>query len=283
MLIQAGTRLARSRKSIPGRIGAGLAWSAPRGSQGSDPIPADLDWDLWLGVAAERPFAAGVYVPFKWRGFLDFGCGALGDMGCHIIDLPFTALAARLRLFISATAEGPAAAPRKCSRLWEPPRYEFPGTQYTADKTVTLSWYDGKRPGANKPAESLVPLGKGQRLPDNGSIFIGEDGSMLLPHIGGPQLLPREKFLAYKAYPKLKGQDRRYVQWVNACLGKDTASADFDFAGPLTETVLLGVLAARYPGKRLQWDTTSLRVTNLPEANEHVRVAYRKGWEVEGL
>ncbi len=244
----------------------------------SDPVPADLYWDLWLGVAPERPFVAGVYVPFKWRGFLDFGCGALGDMGCHIIDPPFTALA--LTSPISVTAEGPGCT-AEMFPTWETIRYEFPGTKYTANKTVMLTWYDGKRPGANRPAESLVPLGKDRRLPDNGSIFIGEDGAMLLPHIGGPQLLPRENFLTYK-YPKLKGQDH-YVQWVNACLGKDKASANFDFAGPLTETVLLGVLAARYPGKRLEWDAANLRVANLPEANEHVRVAYRKGWEVEGL
>ena len=246
--------------------------------KGSDPVPKNLHWDLWLGVAAERPFVAGVYVPFKWRGFLDFGCGALGDMGCHIIDPPFTALA--LTSPISVTTEGPGCT-ADMFPTWETIRYEFPGTKYTANKTVMLTWYDGNRPGANRPAESLVPLGKDRHLPDNGSIFIGEDGCMLLPHIGGPQLLPREKFLSYKR-PKLKGHDH-YVQWVNACLGKDKASANFDFSGPLTETVLLGVLAGRFPGKRLEWDAPNLRVSNLPEANEHVRVAYRKGWEVQGL
>jgi hypothetical protein len=272
-----------------GKIKEVHAWSDrpgwPQGGsrpQGSDPVPSDLHWDLWLGVASERPFVAGAYVPFRWRGFLDFGCGALGDMGCHIIDPPFTSLA--LTSPISVTAEGPGCT-AEMFPSWETIRYEFPGTKYTADKTVTLTWYDGKREGngspANMPAESLVPLGKDQHLPANGSIFIGEDGCMLLPHIGGPQLLPREKFLTYKR-PKLKGQDH-YVQWVNACLGKDKASAGFDFSGPLTETVLLGVLAARYPGKRLEWDAANLRVTNLPEANKYVRVAYRKGWEVEGL
>jgi predicted dehydrogenase len=268
-----------------GKIKEVHAWSdRPGWPQGgsrpdrSDPVPKDLDWDLWLGVAPERPFAAGVYVPFKWRGFLDFGCGALGDMGCHIIDPPFAALA--LTSPISVTADGPGCT-AEMFPTWETIHYEFPGTKYTSGKSVMLHWYDGKRPDANRPAESLVPLGKDQHLPDNGSIFIGESGSMLLPHIGGPQLLPREKFITYER-PKLKGRDH-YVQWVNACMGKDKASAGFDFAGPLTETVLLGVLAARYPGKRLEWDAANLRVTNLAEANEHVRVAYRKGWEVEGL
>jgi hypothetical protein len=283
MLIQAGAI---------GKIKEVHSWSNrpswPQGSSrptGSDPVPKDLHWDLWLGVARERPYVDGTYAPFKWRGFLDFGCGALGDMGCHIIDPPFTALA--LSSPISVTADGPGCT-AEMFPTWETIRYEFPGTKYTADKTVMLTWYDGKRsadaskePQANLPAESLVPLGKDQHLPDNGSIFIGEDGCILLPHVGGPQLLPREKFLTYSR-PKLKGHSH-YVQWVNACLGKDKASAAFDFSGPLTETVLLGVLAARFPGKRLEWDAANLRVSNLPEANEHVRVAYRKGWEVEGL
>jgi hypothetical protein len=253
--------------------------------KGSNPVPKDLHWDLWLGVAPERPFVAGVYEPFKWRGFLDFGCGALGDMGCHIIDPPFTSLA--LTSPISVEASGPGCTAEMFPK-WETIRYEFPGTKYTADKTVTLTWHDGKRPMdgsndlvANQPAESLIPLDKDRHLPDGGSIFIGEEGCILLPHVGGPQLLPREKFQAYKR-PKLKGQDH-YVQWVNACLGKDKTSANFDFSGPLTETVLLGVLAARYPGKRLEWDAANMKVTNLADANEHLRIAYRKGWEVEGL
>jgi hypothetical protein len=250
-------------------------------------VPKDLHWDLWLGVAPERPFVAGAYAPHVWRGFLDFGDGALGDMACHIIDPPYTSL--KLASPVAVTVEGPGCT-TEMFPSWETIHYEFPGTDYTVGKTLMLHWYDGKRPRngsaggepiTNKPLESLVALSEGQHLPQEGSIFIGESGSMLLPHIGGPQLLPREKFLDYKR-PKLPGHDH-YVQWVNACLGKDKTSAGFDFSGPLTETVLLGVLAARYPGKRLEWDAANLRVTNLPEANEHVRTAYRKGWEVEGL
>ncbi len=158
------------------------------------------------------------------------------------------------------------------------PRHGVYRGQYGDVDVVRRQAPDG---APNKPAESLVPLGEGQHLPGNGSIFIGESGSILLPHVGGPQLLPREKFLDYKR-PKLPGHDH-YVQWVKACLGQDKASAGFDFSGPLTETVLLGVLAARFPGKKLQWDAAVLRVSNLPEANEHVRVAYRKGWEINDL
>ncbi|MEI8373423.1 MAG: Gfo/Idh/MocA family oxidoreductase [Planctomycetota bacterium] len=264
-----------------GKIKEVHSWSDrpswPQGSprpKGQNPVPKGLNWDLWLGVAPQRPFIENAYAPFAWRGILDFGCGALGDMGCHIIDPPYTAL--KLTSPNVVWVEGPGCTD-DMHPTWEILHYEFPGTEHTVGKTLNLTWYDGK----HKPDESLVPLGKDQHLPSNGSIFIGEKGSILLPHIGGPQLLPREKFLDYKR-PKLPGNNH-YVQWVNACLGKDKTSANFDFAGPLTETVLLGVLAARFPGKQLQWDAANLKVTNLPEANQHVRLTYRKGWEVEGL
>ncbi|MHB1036747.1 MAG: Gfo/Idh/MocA family oxidoreductase [Pirellulales bacterium] len=241
---------------------------------GQDPVPAGLNWDVWLGVAPERPYLKGAYAPFVWRGILDFGCGALGDMGCHIIDPPFTAL--KLGSPKRVWAEGPGSTD-DMHPAWEIIHYDFPGTEYTAGDTLPLIWYDGGR----KPAESLAPLGKDQTLPGNGSIFVGEKGVILLPHVGGPQLLPREKFLDYKR-PKLQGRNH-YLQWVNACLGQDQTSAGFDFAGPLTETVLLGVLSGRFPGKKLEWDAANLKVANVPEANQFIRRAYRKGWEIEGL
>ena len=264
-----------------GKVKAVHSWSDrpswPQGRprpKGQNPVPKELDWDLWLGVAPKRPFVAGAYAPFVWRGILDFGCGALGDMGCHIIDPPYTAL--KLTSPTVVWVEGPGCTD-DMHPAWEIIHYEFPGTEYTAGSMLPLTWYDGH----HLPDEALAPLGNGQHLPSNGSIFIGQKGSILLPHIGGPQLLPREAFLGYKR-PKLPPRDH-YVQWVNACLGKDKTSAAFDFAGPLTETVLLGVLAARFPGKRLQWDAADLKVTNLPQANHFVRSTYRTGWEVAGL
>jgi hypothetical protein len=271
-LIQAG---------VIGRIKEVHSWSDrpcwPQGGSrptGQDPVPKELNWNLWLGAAPPRPFVKDAYAPFRWRGILDFGCGALGDMGCHIIDPPYTAL--KLTSPNQIWVEGPGCTD-DMHPAWEIIHYEFPGTEFTAGKTLPLTWYDGQK----MPSKSLVPLGKGQNLPGNGSIFIGDKGSILLPHIGGPQLLPREEFLACKR-PKLPGHNH-YLQWINACLGKDRTSANFDFAGPLTEMVLLGVLAARFPGKKLQWDAANLKVTNLPEANQHVRLAYRQGWEVAGL
>jgi hypothetical protein len=160
---------------------------------------------------------------------------------------------------------------------WEVIHYEFPGNQYTAGPSLPFTWYDGQ----HKPDESLVPLGKNLHLPSNGSILLGENGAMLLPHVAGPQLLPRDKFIDYQR-PKLKGGNH-YLQWVQACLGRDQTSAGFDYAGPLTEVVLLGVLAGRFPGRKLQWDSAALKVANLPEADRFIRFPYRKGWEVAGL
>jgi hypothetical protein len=251
----------------------GGIWSqGAKRRQGQDPVPAGLNWDLWLGVAPERPYLND-YVPARWRGVLDFGCGALGDMGCHIIDPPYTAL--KLGSPKVVWTEGPGCTDDQFP-LWEIIHYEFPATEYTVGPTVPVTWYDGGK----QPSPSLLPL-EGRGLPGNGSIFIGEKGSILLPHIGGPQLFPKEQFAGFKR-PKLEGRNH-YVQWVKACLGQDKASANFDFAGPLTEMVLLGVLSARFAGKKLEWDAANLKVTNLDEANQFVRTTYRKGWEVEGL
>jgi hypothetical protein len=241
---------------------------------GQDPVPAGFHWDLWLGVAPERPYLNGAYAPFIWRGTLDFGCGALGDMGCHIIDPPFDAL--KLGSPISVYTDGPGCTDDMFPTC-EIIRYKFPGTEFTAGPTLPLTWYDGR----HKPDPDLLPADGDQHLPGNGSIFVGEKGVMLLPHCDAPQLLPRKDFIDYKR-PKLPPHDH-WRQWTLACMGEDKASAGFDFAGPLTEGVLLGVLSSRFPEQKLLWDGGKLQVTNNPEANRFVRRQYRKGWEVKGL
>jgi predicted dehydrogenase len=266
---------------VLGKIKEVHAWSDrpswpqghPRSSK-SDKVPANLNWDLWLGVAPERPYIDGAYSPFNWRGVCDFGCGALGDMGCHIIDTPYTAL--KLTSPKSILVEGPGCTDDE-HPSWEIIHYDFPGTQFTAGSTLPLVWYDG----GHKPSEDLVPLDSGNHLGSNGSILIGEEGSMYLPHVGGPQLLPKEKFAGYKR-PKLKGRSH-WEQWIDACLGKGKTSAGFDFAGPLTETVLLGTLSAHFPGKKLEWNSAELKFNNSPEASALVHNKYRAGWEVDGL
>jgi predicted dehydrogenase len=241
---------------------------------GSSPIPEGLNWDLWLGVAPERPFVEKVYHPFAWRGWFDFGAGALGDMGCHIIDPVYWSL--NLTAPTKVWYEGPEPKPETFPKS-ETIHYEFPGTQYTADRTVRVTWYDG----GLLPDAKLAPLPEGQSLPDNGSLFIGEKGVLLCRHVGMPQLLPKEKFADYPM-PQIEEADH-YLQWTNAIRGEGKTTSNFDYAGPLTETVLLGTVACHFASEQLAWDSANLRFTNVSKANDYVRQPYRKGWEVKGL
>ena len=152
----------------------------------------------------------------------------------------------------------------------------FPRTRYTTE-TLTLYWYDGgKRPPG--PIKALI----GERpLSDQGSIYIGTEGVLYSPYIDVPVLLPAEQFKDYKL-PNPGGTDH-YLQFVEACRGNGKTSAPFDYSGPLTESVLLGCLATRFPGTTLEWDAANLKFTNDTEANRFVRRQYRRGWEVEGL
>jgi predicted dehydrogenase len=262
-----------------GKVMEVLSWSGkhwgdtkPRPDR-TDPIPAGLDWNIWLGVAAERPFLAHYYHPGEWRKRLDFGTGTFGDMGCHILDPVFTSL--ELTAPKSLRSEGGAPNAHNWG-LDSKVRYVFPGTPYTTG-TVTLYWYDGN---ARPPVEIQSLVGR-RSLQDQGSIYIGTEGILYAPYIDNPILLPAEKFKGVKL-PDPGGNDH-YLQFVEACRGNGKTSAPFDYSGPLTESVLLGCLATRFPKATLEWDSTALKVTNVSEANQFVRRHYRKGWEVEGL
>lgn len=243
--------------------------------QRKDTPPEGFNWDLWLGVCADRPFIGeGWYHPGNWRKRLDFGTGTFGDMGCHIYDPVFKALA----LTAPVTVRSEGAAPNEHSWATDAIiHYVFPGTAYTEGKTVKVTWYDGDQ----RPSKDILALLGSTEVPDQGSIFIGTKGVLLLPHIGPPILLPEKDFESFKA-PRVPGVDH-WKQFVDACLGEGQTSANFDYSGPLTETVLLGSVASRFPKTTLEWNAAKLKFTNLPEANQFVRRKYRKGWEVKGL
>ena len=240
----------------------------------TDPVPAGFDWNLWLGVCAARPFIGDEYYhPGNWRKRLDFGTGTFGDMGCHILDPVFSAL--KLTAPITVRSEG--AAPNQWnwaidSRI----HYLFPGTEYTAEKTLPVTWYDG----AQKPPAELASLLGGKRLPEQGSAFIGTAGVLLLPHVGRPQLYPAEKFHDF-VQPDA-GEANHWEQFTEACLGRGKTTANFAYAGPLTEAVLLGGVASHFPQTTLQWNAHKLRF-DLAEATHLVRRNYRKGWSVRGI
>jgi predicted dehydrogenase len=240
----------------------------------SDPVPSSLDWDAWIGVSTPRPFLVDYYHPANWRKRIDFGTATFGDMGCHIFDPVFGAL--KLTAPLSVRSEGPAPGQHNWA-LNSIIHYVFPGTEVTEGKTVPIHWYDGE---ARPPQEVQTLLG-GRAVPGQGSIFIGTKGVMLLPHTAMPILLPEADFQGY-SMPAIEPLNH-YFQFADAVLGKTKTTTPFDYAGPLTESVLLGPLATRFPRTTLEWNAAKMRFTNSPEATAHVRRAYRAGWQVKGL
>jgi hypothetical protein len=213
-----------------------------------------------------------VYHPSNWRKLIDFGTGTLGDMGVHIFDTPYAALELTAPKWAKTTCRKPTGIGHPERNVVE---YEFPGTTYTTDSLI-WKWYDGS---FAPPKSDELKLPEGLNLPGQGSLFVGEGGYMLLPHVSEPVLFPAEKFKDYKP-PQVANQNH-YHQWVDACLGTDKTSASFSYAGPLTEALLLGVVANRFPETKLMWDAAKLQVTNLSEANVPLRREYRAGFKVD--
>jgi predicted dehydrogenase len=255
--------------------GASYSTEDKKRPEGSDPIPSEVDWDLWLGVAPFRPYKKGVYHPFEWRRWRDFGGGATGDFGCHIFDPVFTALGVREPLSVSVQ---PECVSEEVWPAWIEADYVFNGTDLTTGKTISATWKDGGK----KPDKGLSPhLPKDYKLPGSGSMLIGEVGTLIIPHVGKPELYPMEKYEDYPL-PDLKPLNH-YHEFVEAALGNTVAGADFSFSGPLTEAVLIANIANRYPGKTLNWNAKKMRFTNHDEANTYLWRDYREGWDIRGL
>jgi predicted dehydrogenase len=249
----------------------------PQGIQ--DPLPEEkapekLDWNLWQGGTRRRAYNSG-YAPFRWRGWYDYGCGALGDMACHILD------AANWSLELGG---GPASV--ECIKIEGRNPYTFPTKSITKFEfpargtmpPVALFWYEG---GLKPPLPEDLPkdtkLGEG----NNGSLFIGEKGYITTGTYGaGTRLLPDSRMKDYK-FPDqwLTRSPGHYRDWLRACKGGERPCSNFDYAGPFTEWVLLGVLAQRFEGKLL-WDGKTMRVTNNAQANKLVRPPYFNGWKL---
>jgi predicted dehydrogenase len=263
-----------------GKVKEVHAWSSKKWGdsapipQQTDPVPSNLNWDSWIGVGRLTPFIKDYYHPGNWRKRLEFGTGTFGDMGCHIYDPVFGALGVTGPL--SVRAEGPAPNANSWA-INAIVKYVFPGTPFTEGKTVAVTWYDGDE----RPPQAIQSLLDGTPMPDQGSIFIGTKGVMVLPHVGYPIFLPKASFDGYKR-PDIKTEDH-YHQWVEAILGNGKPSANFDYSGPLSETVLLGSLATRFPNTTLEWDSRKLRFRNEKGANAFLRRKYREGWKVKGI
>ena len=246
---------------------------------GEDIIPSNLDWDLWLGPAPVRSYKSSwpdkkpVYHPLSWRGWWDFGCGALGDMGCHVMDGANWALKLGAPTSVDLVDSSPLF--KETPPMSATIRYEFPARG--AMPPVTLTWYDGgKRPA--HPAEM-----EAKDLQGNGAILIGSKGKIFSDTYGtGLTLLPESKMKDYvmppPQIPRIPDNDS-HKEWIRACKGGPPASSNFDVSGPFSEMVLLGNLVLRI-GRKIEWDSQHLRVKNAPEAAQYIRKEYRKGWEV---
>jgi predicted dehydrogenase len=228
---------------------------------------------------------APCYHPFVWRDWQDFGGGALGDFGCHILDPVFTALGLNAPLTVTARNSGIN------DHIWpvnEEVEFVFPGNELTADKTLKVTWSDGGLRPDRKKAKMPADL----ELPRSGSLFIGEEGNLVLAHVAGPRLYPVEKFQGFK-YPKEEGRNH-WHDWVDACLEGKKTSDGFHYAGPLSETVQLGNVATRFCTRGpidsrtgdplnpviLEWDAANLRFPNAPEADALLTKTYRQGWAI---
>lgn len=237
----------------------------------ADPVPADFDWDAWVGVAPMRPYNAGLYHPFHWRGWWDFGTGAGGDMGCHLLDPVFTALQLTAPKTVAATGPEPDA---DSGPTWCVVDYLFPGTQYTSEE-VKLTWYESGR----KPAAELIKAPNDWPGSENGVLFVGAKGNLFVGFPEPAQLFPVEDFAEYSMPAHEEGN--HYTQWTAAITGEGSASCPFSYAAPLTEAVLLGGVAYR-SGETLNWDSAALK-TGSAKADIYLKRAYRDGWKVPGL
>ncbi len=247
--------------------------NAPDHSKFIPVVPSTLDWNLWLGVAPDRAYDPSI-VPFNWRGLWDYGTGALGDMGCHIMDSAYWALGLTAPTAVEAiSARGTAISGPLSSVV----TYDFPARG--SMPALKWTWYDG----GLKPRIPDV-LEKNRQLPDNGSLIVGSkaialtttysESVRLIPEATMRDLAPS---LPAKTIPRVEGS--HFDEWIGACKGGTPAGSNFDYAGPFTETVLLSNLAIRAQ-RRIEWDAANLKVTNLPEANALVTKTYRPGFGV---
>jgi len=231
------------------------------------PVPPTMEWDLWLGPAP-------AYAPFRWRGWWDFGSGGLGDMGIHNLAPVFSALklGAPESVQASSTPVFPETVPVAAMVHYQfPARGEMPA--------VKLHWYDGgllpERPAELEPNRELDP--------EDGIIFVGDKGKMIVTGWGGehPRLLPETLDKEYKRPAKsLPRSIGHHKEWIEACKHGSETRSNFDFAGPLTEAVLLGSVCIRNGGEKLIWDAENLKITNDPDANKFLHYEYRQGWSL---
>lgn len=274
------TAVAAVQSGVIGKVKEVHSWCAATGHgksfhisrpKTSDDVPETLDWNLWLGVAPERPYGGWkIYHPWGWRDWQDFGNGALGDFGCHILDPVFTALkidGAPIELTADHTGINDEVWPAQTTV-----KYVFPGTEFTTAGKLPITWYDGGR----LPSTKGLGLPQREALPKSGSVFVGDKATLVLPHVGPPSVSTGQSLA------QVEGANH-YHGWVDGIISGKQPSDGFDYGGPLTEAVLLGNIAVRFRGTKLEWNDKALQITNHDQANDWLRRDYRDGWEIEAV
>ncbi len=256
-------------------------------------VPDGLDWDLWIGPAQMRPYH-NAYHPFSWRAWWDFGAGALGDMACHVMDASYQSLKLGYPTSILAYQSTSVVAVIREDGTWGgsrrlkfddsfPPacvvHYQFPERLDARGKKLPplkLHWYDG-----GILPERPEELEMDRRLPESGTIFVGEKGKIMCEtYSESPRIIPESKFQQYKRPKKTiaRVEGTHEQNWIDGILGKTKPTSNFDYSGPFTETIALGNVAAKFAGQKLLWDGKALKFTNNEEANKAVQHEYRQGW-----
>jgi len=242
-------------------------------------IPDTLDWDLWIGPSPMRPYNR-CYCPFNWRGWWDFGGGALADMACHVLDPVFSALKLKYPTSVEACA---TKVNEETFPLASIVRYEFPARQ--GMPAVKINWYDG---GMKPPRPEALEENRPLNQASSNVLFMGTKGVLRCGEYGDhPQLLPFSRMREFsknkppQTLPRIKTSHEG--NWIEACKTGGQATSHFDYSGPFTETVVMGNLAIRPEnvGKKLLWDGDNMKVTNNEKANEYVQMHYREGWSLE--
>ena len=261
-----------SNRPAPNRL------KGPRPATSEEP-PPHLKWDLWIGNAPMRPFAPDTYHPAKWRAWQDFGTSWCADMGCHILDGTWRGLGLKAPTSVVAEVEESwKNSPERRADNWpqnEHVTWTFLGNEMIADKELMVEWFDGPEFLPPKEAQDLNPTGK---YPKESALLVGTEGAILHEHQTGPQLLPKDKFQGYER-PKPPPRNH-YHHYVDACLGGAKTESHFVQTGPMTETILLGTIAIRCPGQKLEWDAAAMKFPNCPEAERYLKRTYRAGWQV---
>jgi predicted dehydrogenase len=252
----------------------------PRPAEGEE-APSSLNWDVWIGTSPMRQYVPKIYHPSLWRGWLDFGTGWSGDIGCHIFDAVWKGLGLTPpKTVIAEVQKSWQESPERRADNWPQGNHitwMFPGNDLTESADLPIEWFDGEF----YPPQEVQDLFHGDTYPPESAMLVGTEGALLVAHGNDLVLLPHDKFKNHKI-PNFKERNH-YHHFAEACMGSAKNESHFAQTGPMTEAILLGTVAIRVPEVLLEWDSTNLKITNSPEANQLLHRNYREGWQVAGM